>query len=452
MYGFVNPYVLEPVEVFRNQPNLLAFVEKDALVQSGRWSVPRSSDGTTYGESDLITDASKIVANAWWVVQSTSGQSWCLQAINLGGTTATWRVKHSRAAGFTGGAPSSTVTPSAADELVVRGGGTDAAPTGEIVFADAGAGLSAIAKIVFGVVDRDSDAFYLTYKDRGVGGGAAQSLHQFFCDPFADAHVDDAYPYWFSCAPGSTTVSLGYGDQSFSSGETQSTQWAYYSDGAGTWTARKTIAEKPWNAIPNTSSVNPITGAIELHAMLIGRPTSFTGATDEYTRGISSLFLWVGSQVANPQLKTYAESDYIHVGEDIVGGWTGVLPATIASIGTWTDLGAVTVYLLGATGVDTTAPTLTPTKASGTIRRHEALTFVAADNVQITNLTISIRYEGDDSPTVVYDGSSFWGAFRGVSTIVGDETAKTITLLPHGGWRRRIASLQFKINDGNFAV
>lgn len=343
MYGFTDAYVLEATDVNRNDPADLAFIEKAAFVASGRWSVPRSSDGSSYDESDLIADKSKVVNNAWWVIESPSGQSWCIQVINLAASvsTATFRVKHSRGAGFTGGTPSATQVPSAADEAVIRGGGTDAIPTGEEVFADSSSSGSSQARVLFGAVDRESDAFFFTYLNLASGG--SHSYHQFFCDPFKHPHDDDDYPYWFGCSGSSTLV--GYSDSGFSNTEANMQCWAYYGDGMGTWTARKTTAMDPGGGLPPTTSSDPITGAIELHAIVVGRPSGYTGSTAEYTRGLSSLFLWAGLQAATPFIKTYADSTYIHLGEDVVAGWDGTLPDPATYVGTWTDLGDVRVYV-----------------------------------------------------------------------------------------------------------
>jgi hypothetical protein len=208
--------------------------------------------------------------------------------------------------------------------------------------------------------------------------------------------------------------------------------------------------------VPDNLEANGVTGLPELHAWKWGRQDNFTGG--RYTKGWSSLFLWVGNNYSTPYRRLFDDGDSVNgliaLGEQVVGAWDESTPVGPSSGDTWTAVGGTTIFdsPSSAAPADETAPTLTPTKAGGYVRRHEALTYVAADNVAITNLTISIRYEGDDAPTVVYDGSRFWGRFHGVSTIVGDATEKTITLLPHGGWRRRIASLHFKVNDGNFAV
>jgi len=453
MYGFTNEVTLV-VDVNRNDPADHFFKEIELLLSSGRWSIPRSSDGTTYDESNLITDKSKIVANSWWVLESTSGQSYRFHVLDMN-STAMVRVTHSRAAGFTGGTPDATTPPTAADQQLILGVGTDGSPTGATMFGDTRTGLGAQARVMIGAVDQDSDAFFFTVQT--ITAGAAHSGHQFFCDPFVSPHADDDYPYWFCCASGTNGNPVAYQEASFENSEANIMGWSYFDDGAGTVTARKVSADNTGGSTPVSASTNPLTGLLELHAMYIRRPVTYAGATDEYTRGLSSIFLWAGQQTASPFTKTYASGAYINLGEDVVAGWIDEVPdgGALTYAGTWTDLGDVTVYTLGVLGdggADTTSPTLTPTKASGTIRRHEALAYVAADNVAITNLTISIRYEGDDAPTVIYDGSRFWGRFHGVSTIVGDATEKTITLLPHGGWRRRIASIHFKVNDGNFAV
>jgi hypothetical protein len=63
---------------------------------------------------------------AWARMQDPAAvREFILQHDNVGGA----RLKYSAASKFTGGAPSAVVTPSAADERVLRGAGTDAAPT-----------------------------------------------------------------------------------------------------------------------------------------------------------------------------------------------------------------------------------------------------------------------------------------------------------------------------------
>lgn len=108
------------------------------VMKSAGWTVPKSSDGSTYNSSgDQITLAGSGAggmdnARAWFVIQMPgSSRSFCLQRTSSTGanTSYQWRVKYSKAAGFSGGSPSATQVPSASDERVLLGAGTDASPT-----------------------------------------------------------------------------------------------------------------------------------------------------------------------------------------------------------------------------------------------------------------------------------------------------------------------------------
>jgi hypothetical protein len=127
------------------------FLLKEHLKSVG-WTVPRSSDGTTYNSSgDQITQAgagANGMANirAWFVIKQPviavtvqgepGARELCFQRSATAGATGDddWRFKYARSTTFTLGAPAATVTPSASDEVVLLGAGTDAAPTFTTVF------------------------------------------------------------------------------------------------------------------------------------------------------------------------------------------------------------------------------------------------------------------------------------------------------------------------------
>jgi hypothetical protein len=97
------------------------------------WTTPKDSDGTTYSSSGTQLTGGNSGANglantnAWFVVRDpNSTRSFSFQR---GSSNTLWRVKYSKAAGFVGGSPGATQTPSATDEQIVVGGGTDASPT-----------------------------------------------------------------------------------------------------------------------------------------------------------------------------------------------------------------------------------------------------------------------------------------------------------------------------------
>lgn len=107
------------------------------LQKAQGFTVPKSSDATTYNSSgDQISSGSSGAGglantNAWGVVRCPLGRSWCFQR---GSSNVLWRWKFSPLAGFGGGSPSATQVPSATDEVVLWGGGTDASPTFTTLF------------------------------------------------------------------------------------------------------------------------------------------------------------------------------------------------------------------------------------------------------------------------------------------------------------------------------
>lgn len=111
----------------------IAMYEFKTLLKAQGWTVPRSSDGTTYNAAaDIIVSGAAGAgglanANAWFILRDPAG----VAEISVQRMTNTvWRIKWSRSARFTGGSPGATQTPSAADEYIVFGAGTDAAPSG----------------------------------------------------------------------------------------------------------------------------------------------------------------------------------------------------------------------------------------------------------------------------------------------------------------------------------
>lgn len=104
------------------------------LISSG-WTKTQDSDGTTYSNTGTQVTGGNSGANglnnlrAWVVLQSPAGASSrqiCIQSTFNNGLY--WRIKYSRQAGFTGGSPDAQTVPSATDEAVVYGSGSDASP------------------------------------------------------------------------------------------------------------------------------------------------------------------------------------------------------------------------------------------------------------------------------------------------------------------------------------
>lgn len=166
------------------------------------WVVTKSATGGIYAQSgDVITSESSLLsARAWWVMRGKGiidgGTSYyqqiCWQTNGSGGV----RVKISPRAGFVGGSPSSTRVPSATDERVLIGAGTDADPEFTSLFPSSGSWLQARFS------ESDDSIWVLTYP---VAGGVASGLFCVFCTPLVRDSVGvliDSAPHAYYAASG----------------------------------------------------------------------------------------------------------------------------------------------------------------------------------------------------------------------------------------------------------
>lgn len=140
-----------------------------AALMAQLWTKPRDSDGTTYSPSGVqVTSGSSGTNglannNAWFVVQDPNSlRSYCFQR---GSNNTVWRTKYSASAGFTGGSPSASQVPSATDEQVLQGAGTDAAPTFHTFFGTDGT-------LRFNCCAGDTTVGYSFYWNAFVAGSA----------------------------------------------------------------------------------------------------------------------------------------------------------------------------------------------------------------------------------------------------------------------------------------
>lgn len=141
---------------------------KEMLKQLG-WVVKASSDGSTFNSTgDQITTGATGAGgfannSAWFRIQDPATLrefTW-----QRGTTNLVARVKWSHSSKFTGGSPGTTQTPSAADETIIRGGGTDASPTFTTVF-------GADASYRFHAGGDDATPYYFWYRCTSTTGPA----------------------------------------------------------------------------------------------------------------------------------------------------------------------------------------------------------------------------------------------------------------------------------------
>jgi hypothetical protein len=182
---------------------------KTALKAAG-WTVLKSSDGLTFNATgDQITHGGAgaggmLNSKAWFVIQQPAavfGGQRQLSFQLLGVTTSVWanfRIKYSYNAGFVTGSPAILVTPSASDELLLMGSGTDAAPgtSGAICTGQSSYGTTAPQRQHV-VCNNASPYEFYSFSHLQGGGMASMAI---CCDPMLAGSFDaaDVDPYiWY---------------------------------------------------------------------------------------------------------------------------------------------------------------------------------------------------------------------------------------------------------------
>jgi hypothetical protein len=191
------------------------FNHKGTLKQQG-WTIPSSSDATTYNSSgDQITSASSGAngmanTNAWWRTRDPGGTREIVS--QRGSSDLLFRRKVSPSARFTGGSPSASQVPSATDERVYAGGGTDAAPTFQSFYA-----ANASYKQHCGADDASPYDFYNLCVTNGTAAG--QRRH-WMVDMLAGSYSADAQPWIIDANTGvfNQFAAYGVGTQGFGQG------------------------------------------------------------------------------------------------------------------------------------------------------------------------------------------------------------------------------------------
>lgn len=145
------------------------------------------NDGVTYAK----IAGSTANAHAYAVLKTPAGATYqceiCIQLISSASNVSKFRVKVSRA-GFSSGSPSATRVPSASDEKVLCGSGTDASPVG------GGDLLSTDGTFKFnGRVDSDSATPRFWFA--GWIAGTDTPVFEFSLDFLTGLMIDSPYPY-----------------------------------------------------------------------------------------------------------------------------------------------------------------------------------------------------------------------------------------------------------------
>lgn len=192
---------------------LLMFDFKERLKVNG-WSVTRSGDGigAVSAVGDVITQGGSgangmFNSRAWFVIAQPGGagaRKWCVQKTTVA-NGANWRIKVSQSEAYSAGAPTTSVTPTtptASEDKIMLGGGTDASPTFAALWATDGSYKAQAA------IETAGEGFWIaTYPN---GGGAASGgwyMERLITGTFNALDVD---PYIY-CTIGTTAPWLSTG-------------------------------------------------------------------------------------------------------------------------------------------------------------------------------------------------------------------------------------------------
>ncbi|MHC4067434.1 MAG: hypothetical protein ACYSUI_23430 [Planctomycetota bacterium] len=319
-------------------------------LKAGGWTVLSSGDGLALFSAvgDIITvrgtGAGGVNVLAWVRMQSHSGFEISLQQGNgdIAGSALTngIRMKLSASAGFTGGTPSASQVPSAADEFVIRGGGSDAVPAQGVNWNnETNLSLDTAGEhLMIGVVEDQSPSRFVfvclqDFSPFGCRSGYLFDSLQLQQIPLNG--LTDAEPYVFYVGGTFTSAApdTAYG-QSELVGPASSGRSPFAVLGTGSWAA---IEIEPFMTFTNFSDIganNPfLAGAHDLTPLTVSRTSGTAGSN---TKGVHSLIRYIA------QAETTAVRNQLYTVDNKIRSWIRANACAIPWNGTslsasWTD-------------------------------------------------------------------------------------------------------------------
>lgn len=296
----------------------------NCLETAGWTQVTAGNSGSYYTSAPFITSGGPIANGlgnnySWTRIRSPSGvQEFTIQRITA---NTTWRLKYSMAAGFVGGSPNGSTTPSATDQVVMLGGGTDAAPTGIALFTtDNTYRFNAAA---------DNASPYGFYMFAFNTGGDTVSRGTWVYEPLTATHPSDAhvnlnmiYISGYTLTPGTSGITsrtltanqnMNLGTVPAASPAASFVQYAglYYFDFTG-------------QIVPSNMAVNPISSADEVIPIIYARASAIVSPG---YKGIGTVVKWAGTtRVIGDTLSVNSTKDRIFISTAATVPWDGSTP------------------------------------------------------------------------------------------------------------------------------
>lgn len=277
-------------------------------LRSVGWTVPASSDGTTYNPSgDQISSGAAWNNNlAWMRLRSPDGSiEFCVQRASGNNNC---RIKLGRQP-FTSGAPNATTMPATADasqEVYVLGGSGS--------FSSFVGGTDGNVRLKGAADDAAPYGFWFA----GIPSGGGSPTTAWVLDPLVDGEESDAFPWVVYCASANHFVGTNM------SSATAPAVVTFDLDGAASYVVPALrLATNDGVAAPGGLPADPITGEHSSFEIAFAR---YTASAPSFWKGFSSLMRWAGvsSTTADTQ-SVDATRDHI-VMRDVLLPWNGSTP------------------------------------------------------------------------------------------------------------------------------
>ena len=262
-----------------------------------------SSSGSTFSGGGATGAHGFSNANAWLRLQDPGGGREI--TIQVDSTVYSARIKYSPSAKFTGGSPSYQQTPSATDEQILCGAGTDASPTMSGFFASTNIPSSG-TKFQGGA--RSAAPYGFWFSAAGTPGGSSEV--KFYMDPVQGVSADPDPVVW---GLGTSWTSGSMTSDGFGFMDVAKTQWEQIQ--TATYNAGGFFAD-------TGGALNPFTGFNDGLPILCYR----TSTPNPGMKGWSTLFRWTSIARTN-YLDTAANLTWITVGS-VFTFWDGVTTPT----------------------------------------------------------------------------------------------------------------------------
>jgi hypothetical protein len=297
------------------------FALKELLKGTPGWSVKSSGDASTYNSTGDQISHDGSGANgmdnskAWFRIQMPTAQSVTREFTFQRGTSDyQCRIKYSYSAGFTGGSPDATTTPSATDEQILWGSGTDAAPGFSTLFPSSGTWM-------YNCCAGNSSEGYAFY-GIAIPQGGGSTVHYIIWEALLDNSYpsEDVDPYIIIMEDIAMTLS------SLSSSSASPVR-GYLAKGlpAEDWVMIPALShEDTGSNIEQALSVNPHTGKDDALPIMYARRAAFAAPTGY--KGVGRMMKWIGTYRYTATTLTISSSKDRIVFDAVSLPWDGSNP------------------------------------------------------------------------------------------------------------------------------